>query len=95
MSTDGRKKMIFKRSSRKTRYKTNTTAWMTLEGGFAKRQCRVLDLSVTGARLDVENAGDIDGKLAIAFTHDVRKATRCRLVWRKGSEMGVEFLGAA
>lgn len=68
---------------------------MTLDGGFAKRNCTVIDISATGARLDLHSKDAIDGSMAIAFNNDVRKATRCRLIWRNGSEMGVEFLGAA
>ena len=86
---------IFKREMRKTRYKTKDSAWMTLDGGFAKRNCTVLDISATGARLQVHGSGPIDGKIVIAFSNNVTKATRCRLVWRDGAQMGVEFLGAA
>lgn len=86
---------IFKRDKRKTRHKTNDSAWMTLDGGFAKRPCTVLDISSTGARIRINDPSAITGKMAISFFNDVHKATRCRMVWRKGSEMGVEFLGAA
>lgn len=86
---------MFKRETRKPRHQVHQHAWMTLDGGFAKRNCMVLDLSLTGARLRVEDAGAINGKIDIAFTGDVRKTTPCRLVWRDGSTIGVEFLHAA
>ncbi|MBI3700119.1 MAG: PilZ domain-containing protein [Afipia sp.] len=86
---------IFKRETRKPRHKMQQHVWMTLDGGFAKRNCTVLDLSLSGAKILVHDKGPIDGKLSIAFTGDVRKTTRCRLVWQKGSEIGVEFLNAA
>ena len=86
---------IFKKQNRKTRHKTNNSAWMTLDGGFAKRACTVLDISATGARIRVQDQAAIGSRMSIAFYNDVHKATRCRMVWRKGSEMGVEFLGAA
>ena len=86
---------MFKKQNRKTRHKTNNSAWMTLDGGFAKRACTVLDMSATGARIQMRDQTAINGKMSIAFFNDVHKATRCRLVWRKGNEMGVEFLGAA
>lgn len=86
---------IFKRDKRKTRHKTNNSAWMTLDGGFAKRACTVLDISATGARIRVTDQSAMNGRMSISFFNDVHKATRCRMVWRKGSEMGVEFLGAA
>lgn len=85
---------VFKRESRKTRHQTRHDAWLTLDGGFAKRDCTILDLSSSGARIQVADAGSgsIDNKLNLAFSKDVRKVTRCRLVWRKGSVMGVEFM---
>ena len=85
---------VFKREVRKTRHKTMNEAWMTLDGGFAKRNCTILDLSASGARLQMQDASPIPGTMSLAFSRDVRKLTRCRLVWRKGSIIGVEFLAA-
>ena len=85
---------MFKRDNRKTRHQVRDHAWMTLDGGFAKKNCTVLDISLTGARIRVHDAGAISGKLDIAFTGDVRKTRACRLVWREGSTIGVEFLAA-
>lgn len=87
--------MIFKRENRKTRHQVQQHAWMTLDGGFAKRNCTVVDVSTTGARLRLHETGAIAGKITIAFTGDVRKSTPCRLVWREGQMIGVEFLSAA
>jgi len=86
---------IFKRESRKTRYKTQLGAWLTLDGGFAKRPCTILDLSATGARITVENGNKLGSRIALALTKDVRNLTPCRLVWQRGNEIGVEFVQAA
>lgn len=83
---------VFKRESRKTRHQTQHEAWLTLDGGFAKRNCTILNLSAGGARIQVADTSSIDNKLNLAFSKDVRKVTRCRLVWRKGTIMGVEFV---
>ncbi len=84
----------FKRESRKPRHKSTYEAWMTLDGGFAKRSCNIVDLSKTGACIEVDDASSVPGVISVAFTKDVRKLTRCRLIWRKGSMIGVEFLAA-
>jgi hypothetical protein len=84
----------FKREHRKPRHKTANEAWMTLEGGFAKRNCTIMDLSVTGACIQMQDASHVPGVVSLAFSKDVRKLTRCRLIWRKGSMIGVEFLAA-
>lgn len=86
---------VFKRESRKTRHQTQLGAWLTLDGGFAKRPCTIVDLSATGARLSVQNGGKLGSKIALALTMDVRKLTPCRLVWQRGNEIGVEFVQMA
>jgi len=83
---------IFKKESRKPRHSSMNDAWVMLDGGFAKRNCTILDLSAGGARLQLAEAGPIGNHLSLAITRDVRKATRCRVVWRKASVVGVEFI---
>lgn len=85
---------VFKRESRKTRYPTKQNVWMTLDGGFAKRDVTILDLSSGGARIKVTDAALLGNTLNLAFSKDVRKVTRCRLVWRKDTIVGVEFMVA-
>lgn len=84
---------VFKRESRKPRHTTRHDAWMLLDGGFAKRDCTILDLSSGGARIKLADIGSIGNRLSVALTRDVRKVTHCRLVWRKDTVIGVEFVG--
>ncbi|MEW6644809.1 MAG: PilZ domain-containing protein [Pseudomonadota bacterium] len=83
-----------RKEARKKRVNTDHDAWMTLDGGFAKRNCTVLDLSSGGARIKVHDPAPVKGKLHLAFSKDVRKITRCRLVWQDESIIGVEFMVA-
>ena len=46
---------LFGRKTRPARRRTNQPAWITVDGGFAARQCTVIDISVGGARLRVED----------------------------------------
>ena len=41
--------MSFGKKSRPARRRTNQPAWMTVDGGFAARQCTVIDISEGGA----------------------------------------------
>lgn len=84
---------VFKKESRKPRHTTRHDAWMMLDGGFAKRNCTVLDLSSGGARLKLTDGQPIGARLSLALTRDVRKVTHCRLIWRKDTIIGVEFIG--
>jgi len=83
---------VIRKEARKPRHSTQYQAWMLLDGGFAKRSCTILNLSSTGARIQLTDNGSIGTDLSLALTGDVRKVTRCRLIWRKDSVIGVEFI---
>lgn len=84
---------VFRKESRKPRHTTRHDAWMLLDGGFAKRNCTILDMSSGGARIELIDTGSIGNNLSLALTGDVRKVTHCRLIWRKDTIIGVEFKG--
>ncbi|WP_245258733.1 PilZ domain-containing protein [Afipia broomeae] len=84
---------VFRKESRKPRHTTRHDAWMLLDGGFAKRNCTILDLSSGGARIKLIDTGPIGNNLSLALTGDVRKVKHCRLIWRKDKIIGVEFRG--
>ena len=83
---------VFKKEARKPRHRMQYQTWMLLDGGFAKRRCTILNLSATGACISLTEDGEIGGSLSLLLTGDVRKVTRCRLIWRKESLIGVEFI---
>jgi PilZ domain len=66
--------------------------WITLEGGFAARQCVVQDLSTSGAMITVDNASVLAGKLRLAFARDARTGRNCQVIWRRGKSLGVKFV---
>ena len=78
-----------KRESRKS---LGRPAWITLDGGFAVRQCVVQDISSAGARISVDNAATLPAKLRLAFARDARTGHRCQVVWRRGSSAGLKFV---
>jgi hypothetical protein len=52
--------------------------------------CKVLDLSLTGARLDCTADFDPPNRFYLLMQSDSVKHP-CRLVWNKGTEIGVRF----
>lgn len=82
----------FKKENRKPRHNTQHQAWMLLDGGFAKRNCTILNLSSGGARIALTDDRSVGNNLSLALTGDVRKVTRCRLIWRRNAVIGVEFI---
>ena len=68
------------------------SAWITLEGGFAARQCVVQDISSAGAKITVDDAATLPARLRLAFSRDARTGHKCHVVWRRGRSAGVRFV---
>jgi hypothetical protein len=77
---------------RDARRSVQQTAWVTLEGGFAARQCFVHDLSATGAKITVSDSSALSGRLLLAMSRDAKTGRPCNVVWRRGNSFGVKFL---
>jgi hypothetical protein len=59
--------------------------------GFAKRGCKIVDVSESGARLAVSSSTQLPRRFSIALAPS-SSARPCELVWRNGSMAGVKFL---
>jgi hypothetical protein len=60
-------------------------------GGSLPRDCMVTDISENGARLYSE--ADIPERFTLSLLGDGTSMRReCRVVWRLGGELGVEFI---
>ena len=57
--------------------------------GFAKRDCKIVDISDSGARLAINSTTPLPRRFSIAFASTARP---CELVWRNGAMAGVKFL---
>ena len=77
---------------RPTRKSLSQPGWITLEGGFAARQCVVQDISAAGAKIRVAEAGSLPARLRLAFARDARKGRTCQVIWRRGDMAGVKFV---
>ena len=78
-----------KRESRKSMHQSG---WITLEGGFAARQCVVHDMSTTGAKITIDDPNTLPAKLKLAFSRDARTGRNCEVVWRRGKSVGIKFV---
>lgn len=66
--------------------------WYVGSIGAQLRECAVWDESETGARLIVDTPEAIPDIFHIYMTLDFSSRRRCRVVWRSGTQIGVEFL---
>jgi hypothetical protein len=78
-----------KRDARKS---VSQPGWITLDGGFAARQCVVQDVSTSGARITVDDSNVLPSRLRLAFARDARTGRNCEVVWRRGKAIGVKFV---
>jgi hypothetical protein len=86
---------MMRKESRKTpREAIGSKAWIRLDGGFSVRACRLIDLSSTGIRITVDAARDVAPRFSLLLSRDNPPGRRCQVKWRKGSEIGAEFIGA-
>ena len=77
---------------REARKSLHQPGWITLEGGFAARQCVVQDISGTGAKITIDDPNVLPAKLRLAFARDARTGRSCEVVWRRGKSVGVKFV---
>jgi hypothetical protein len=84
--------MVAANKKREARKSLHQPGWITLDGGFAARQCVVQDLSSSGAKITVDDASALTGRLRLAFSRDARTGRSCEVVWRRGKSLGVKFV---
>ena len=77
---------------REKRKSLSQPGWITLDGGFAARQCVVQDMSSTGAKVTIDDPNTLPAKLRLAFSRDARTGRNCEVVWRRGSSVGIKFV---
>jgi hypothetical protein len=77
---------------REKRKSLSQPGWITLDGGFAARQCVVQDMSSTGAKVTIDDPNTLPAKLRLAFSRDARTGRPCEVVWRRGKSVGVKFV---
>ncbi len=74
------------------RRKSGSKAWMRFEGEFAVRPCTIVDISDSGVRLTLDTTQPVTGLFTLFFSRDGRQGSRCRVKWRRGTQLGAEFV---
>jgi len=90
MNKQARPKLKLRRQQ--VRRRRHQSAWITPGDGTANFECRVEDLAQSGAKITVDRAVEVGSLLYIAFVPGAA-ARRCEVVWRRGSTLGIRFLG--
>ncbi len=82
------KEIDARRTPRRAR---DLNAWIRVEGSFAAQKCQVIDISQNGVRLAIAAAYKIPARFSLLFSKD-SIGRQARIKWRRGSQIGAEFL---
>lgn len=61
------------------------------DGASILAACRVLDISLTGARIKLDLPGELPPAFVLVLSRNGRTRRRCLLRWQNWPECGVEF----
>jgi PilZ domain len=70
----------------------NYAAAIVVDTTTPPRPCRLADVSHSGARLVLERDEELPDRFVLLLTHNGEARRHCRVVWRMGTTLGVEFL---
>ena len=76
-----------KRGVRRTRH---LSGWI-VQPGLDDQECRVMDISINGAKIISAMPAQVPDRFELAFTQGDDKRRRCEVVWRRGKAIGVQF----
>jgi hypothetical protein len=82
---------LFGRKTRPARRRTNQPAWITVDGGFATRQCTLIDISEGGARLRVEDPQFVKREFQLKLERS-SPGRACKIAWKNGDVIGIKFV---
>jgi len=83
MALSGRKVRSHRRTS-------NQEAWISIDGTFGASRCSVLDISEGGAKIKIDDPTFVGPVFQLKFSRADR-GRRCKVSWRKGLVIGVQF----
>jgi PilZ domain len=66
--------------------------WIVVDPRQPPRQCMLLNVSQGGAKIEIDEQLEPPQQFTLLLTHRGLSTRPCRLVWRNGTNMGVEFL---
>jgi hypothetical protein len=73
------------------RRSSNKAGWIRLDGGFATRECKILDVSTMGVRLRIPFAGKLPETFTLLFSKHAQ-GHRVRMIWRHANQIGAKFI---
>jgi hypothetical protein len=82
--------MIF-RMRKDVRQSISRRAWISVGNDLALRQCTLIDISDSGAKLELEDPDKMPDKFSLLLSHHGHPRYSCQIVWSDQSIIGVRF----
>jgi hypothetical protein len=76
---------------KKGRRQFHYNATLLIEGEKTPRPCAIVDISASGARLQLEAECELPERFILLLTKGGEARRHCRVAWRDGLFAGVEF----
>jgi len=76
---------------REDRKEVGRRAWLDAGDGDALLKCTLVDISVSGAKLAVDEVSQIPGTFILRLSRYGHPRLSCRIVWRNANTIGVAF----
>ena len=76
---------------RKARRQVQCATWILLDNQIPPIKCTMVDLSVLGTCVVLQSEEDLPNHFALLLTENGSAWFNCRLVWRTGLKVGIEF----
>jgi len=73
------------------RNKVDRVAWINVGNDLPLRNCTLIDISDSGAKLALEEVGDIPDIFSLWLSRHGHPRYSCRLVWSHQDKIGVQF----
>jgi len=77
---------------RSNRKRLVATAWVLSQNSDLPSVAVVWDISLLGARLTVADCDALSDRFSLLISRDERPGLPCRVAWRSGQQIGIEFL---
>ncbi len=76
---------------RNPRRQFNYNARILIDSSSPLIACAIVDISESGARISLEAGQTLPETFTLLLTRNGRTRRQCRVVWRDGQTLGVEF----
>jgi CheY-like chemotaxis protein len=77
---------------RRPRLQLQCTAWILVDKRVAPIKCTIADVSALGTRIVLQGEQDLPDHFILLIAENGGARRNCRLVWRTGSNVGIEFI---